>query len=129
MSEERTTPGDAASAATIGRSTRALLLCGVAAGPLFAVVATAQVLTREGFDRWPCWRRRRSLPTGRRERGETTDRQPGTGYYLVRPVYRSLLRPIGLDVYIASSRSPVITDWVPNAPPDAQPTLFNDSRY
>jgi hypothetical protein len=50
-------------------------------------------------------------------------------YYLVRPAYRSLLRPIGLDVYIASSRSPVITDWVPNAPPDAQPTLFNDSGY
>jgi hypothetical membrane protein len=30
--------------------TRALLACGVTAGPLFLVVAFAQVLTREGFD-------------------------------------------------------------------------------
>jgi len=55
MSEERTTPSAppsrvAAPPATISRSTRALLLCGVAAGPLFAVAATIQVLTREGFD-------------------------------------------------------------------------------
>lgn len=50
-------------------------------------------------------------------------------YYLVRPVYRSLLRPIGLDVYIASSRSPAVTGWVPNAPPDPQPSLFNDTGY
>jgi len=55
MSEERTTPSArpsrvAAPPATISRSTRALLLCGVAAGPLFAVSATIQVLTREGFD-------------------------------------------------------------------------------
>jgi hypothetical membrane protein len=30
--------------------TRRLLMCGVAAGPLFVAVATAQVLTRDGFD-------------------------------------------------------------------------------
>jgi hypothetical membrane protein len=55
LTEKLTTPGDglseaAASPATISSSTRALLLCGVAAGPLFAVAATIQVLTREGFD-------------------------------------------------------------------------------
>jgi hypothetical protein len=31
-------------------STRALLLCGVAAGPLYIIVGLAQMLTREGFD-------------------------------------------------------------------------------
>lgn len=31
-------------------SVRGLLACGVAAGPVFGVVATAQVLTRDGFD-------------------------------------------------------------------------------
>ncbi|WP_410809597.1 DUF998 domain-containing protein [Micromonospora sp. 067-2] len=31
-------------------TTRALLACGALAGPLFAVVATAQILTRDGFD-------------------------------------------------------------------------------
>jgi hypothetical membrane protein len=54
MSEERTTlgagpSGAAASPATISRATRALLLCGVAASPLFAVAATTQILTRQGF--------------------------------------------------------------------------------
>ena len=32
------------------RRTRALLACGVAAGPLFTIVAGTQVLTRDGFD-------------------------------------------------------------------------------
>jgi len=36
--------------ATTNTSTRALLACGVAAGPLFTSVSLAQVLTREGFD-------------------------------------------------------------------------------
>ncbi len=34
----------------IHRSTAGLLTCGVLAGPLFVLVAAAQVLTREGFD-------------------------------------------------------------------------------
>jgi hypothetical protein len=34
-------------------ATRSLLLCGAVAGPLYLLVATAQALTREGFDvRW-----------------------------------------------------------------------------
>jgi len=35
---------------TTGAGTRRLLGCGVVAGPLFVAVATAQVLTRDGFD-------------------------------------------------------------------------------
>lgn len=42
------TPG--ASAATTTRVTRALLACGVLAGPLFEVVVLSQALTRDGFD-------------------------------------------------------------------------------
>lgn len=38
------------STATTAGTTRALLGCGVAAGPLYVVVAAAQVLTRDGFD-------------------------------------------------------------------------------
>ena len=52
-----TTPGGGASNADAGpdrgtttAATRALLACGMVAGPLFAVVATAQILTRDGFD-------------------------------------------------------------------------------
>jgi len=49
-------------------------------------------------------------------------------YYFVRPVYRQNLPPIGLEVYIYSTRSrPIIGGWVPNAPPDPQPSLFNES--
>jgi Protein of unknown function (DUF998) len=48
---ESTTPLAVRSNATSSRSTtRALLACGVAAGPLFYVVAAAQILTRPGFD-------------------------------------------------------------------------------
>ena len=36
--------------ATIARPTRALLACGVVAGPLFLVAGLAQALTRDGFD-------------------------------------------------------------------------------
>jgi Protein of unknown function (DUF998) len=35
---------------TVTETTRALLACGLAAGPLFVVVALVQVLTRDGFD-------------------------------------------------------------------------------
>jgi hypothetical membrane protein len=52
-----TTPGGGASNADAGPdrgtttgATGALLACGMVAGPLFAVVATAQILTRDGFD-------------------------------------------------------------------------------
>jgi len=49
-------------------------------------------------------------------------------YYFVKPVYGPRLPPIGLEVYIYSTRSRPITDgWVPNAPPDPQPSLFNES--
>lgn len=48
---QRTTagPGTAAPDATAA-GTRWLLGCGVVAGPLFVAIATAQVLTRDGFD-------------------------------------------------------------------------------
>ena len=49
-------------------------------------------------------------------------------YYFVKSVYGPRLPPIGLEVYIYSTRSRPITDgWVPNAPPDPQPSLFNES--
>ena len=35
---------------TPARSTRILLIAGAVAGPLFAVLATGQVLLRDGFD-------------------------------------------------------------------------------
>jgi hypothetical membrane protein len=47
------TPGTSATG-TVGdatsRATRALLACGVAAGPLYVAVAVVQLLTRDGFD-------------------------------------------------------------------------------
>jgi hypothetical protein len=49
-------------------------------------------------------------------------------YYIVGPFYRPLLPHRAGRVH-PSSRNPTITDWVPNAPPDAQPSLFNDSGY
>lgn len=39
-----------AHSATRAKGTRALLVCGVVAGPLFVGVAVVQILTREGFD-------------------------------------------------------------------------------
>jgi hypothetical protein len=42
-------PGTTTDTSTTG-TTRALLACGVAAGPLFVVVGLAQMLTRDGFD-------------------------------------------------------------------------------
>ncbi|HET6728167.1 MAG TPA: DUF998 domain-containing protein, partial [Jiangellaceae bacterium] len=39
-----------AAAATRRTETRALLACGVVAGPLFIVVGVLQMLTRDGFD-------------------------------------------------------------------------------
>jgi Protein of unknown function (DUF998) len=52
MSQKTTTPGGGmpASPATGTNGTRALLACGVVAGPLFVAVALLQVLTRRGFD-------------------------------------------------------------------------------
>jgi hypothetical protein len=43
---------DAVGASTVATSevTRALLACGVVAGPLFVVVATLEALTRRGYD-------------------------------------------------------------------------------
>ena len=38
------------SPATTTKKTRALLACGVVAGPLFIAVAVLQALTRQGFD-------------------------------------------------------------------------------
>lgn len=38
------------SSLTTARSTTALLVCGVVAGPLFVIVIAAQALTRDGFD-------------------------------------------------------------------------------
>jgi hypothetical protein len=50
----RITPPEAGapggSPATTTKETRALLACGVVAGPLFLAVAVLQALTREGFD-------------------------------------------------------------------------------
>jgi hypothetical protein len=49
-------------------------------------------------------------------------------YYFVRPVYGPRLPPIGLEVYIYSTRSrPIVGGWVPNAPPDSQSSLFNET--
>ena len=52
MTQRITTPGAGAPGASTATTngTRALLACGVVAGPLFVVVALVQVLTREGFD-------------------------------------------------------------------------------
>jgi hypothetical protein len=53
MTEHTTTPGTATiitARPTATPSTPALLACGVVAGPLFAVVAAIQVLTRDRFD-------------------------------------------------------------------------------
>ena len=53
MTQELTTPGASASGAvseTTPTVTRALLVCGVVAGPLYVVVALLQVLFRDGFD-------------------------------------------------------------------------------
>jgi hypothetical protein len=53
MSRRTATPGAGApsgSSASTTRRTRALLACGVVAGPLFLVVALLQALTRDGFD-------------------------------------------------------------------------------
>ncbi len=52
MTQRPATPrsGIPASTATATNGTRALLACGVIAGPLFIVVALLQVLTRDGFD-------------------------------------------------------------------------------
>jgi Protein of unknown function (DUF998) len=53
MTQELTTPGASASDAaseTTPTITRALLVCGVVAGPLYVVVALLQVLFRDGFD-------------------------------------------------------------------------------
>jgi len=53
MTQELTTPGASApgaSSETTTRVTRALLACGVVAGPLYVVVALLQVLSRDGFD-------------------------------------------------------------------------------
>jgi hypothetical protein len=52
MSQKTTTAGGGipASPATGTNGTRALLACGVVAGPLFVAVALLQVLTRQGFD-------------------------------------------------------------------------------
>jgi Protein of unknown function (DUF998) len=53
MSRRIATPGAGApsgSSASTTRRTRALLACGVVAGPLFLVVALLQALTRDGFD-------------------------------------------------------------------------------
>jgi hypothetical membrane protein len=53
MSHRTATPGAGApsgSSASTTRRTRALLACGVVAGPLFLVVALLQALTRDGFD-------------------------------------------------------------------------------
>jgi RHS repeat-associated protein len=48
-------------------------------------------------------------------------------YYFVRPVYRQHLPPVGLEVYIYSTKSrPIVGAWVPNFPPDAQSSLFNE---
>ena len=44
------TPTNAAAAATPAWVTRALLTCGVVAGPLFVVVAILEILTRPGYD-------------------------------------------------------------------------------
>lgn len=48
MNSDVQVPGAVAS--TTGAMTRALLACGVVAGPLFVVLALLQVLTRTGFD-------------------------------------------------------------------------------
>ena len=51
--QELTTPGagaPGASAETTTKLTRALLACGVVAGPLFILVALIQMLIRDGFD-------------------------------------------------------------------------------
>jgi Protein of unknown function (DUF998) len=53
MTQELTTPGTSAPGAaseTTTTVTRALLACGVVAGPLYVVVALLQVLFRDGFD-------------------------------------------------------------------------------
>jgi Protein of unknown function (DUF998) len=53
MTQELTTPGTSApgaSSETTTTVTRALLACGVVAGPLYVVVALLQVLFRDGFD-------------------------------------------------------------------------------
>lgn len=44
------TPTNAAKVATPAWVTRALLTCGVVAGPLFVVVAIFEILTRPGYD-------------------------------------------------------------------------------
>jgi Protein of unknown function (DUF998) len=44
------TPRTTTTTATTTTTTRALLACGVVAGPLFIVVGLAQMLTRDGFD-------------------------------------------------------------------------------
>jgi Protein of unknown function (DUF998) len=53
MSRRTVTPGAGApsgSSATTNKRTRALLVCGIVAGPLFVAVALLQALTRDGFD-------------------------------------------------------------------------------
>jgi Protein of unknown function (DUF998) len=53
MSRRTATSGAGApsgSSATTNRGTRALLACGIVAGPLFVAVALLQALTRDGFD-------------------------------------------------------------------------------
>jgi hypothetical protein len=56
MSRRTATSGAGApsgSSATTIKRTRALLACGVVAGPLFLAVAVLQALTRDGFDLSP----------------------------------------------------------------------------
>ncbi|HEV8652402.1 MAG TPA: DUF998 domain-containing protein [Actinomycetes bacterium] len=53
MTQNLTTPRAGAHSpptATTTNATRALLACGVAAGPLFVVVGLLQMLSRDGFD-------------------------------------------------------------------------------
>jgi hypothetical protein len=50
MKQRLTAPGTTAPDTTSTTLTRALLICGVVAGPLYVVVALLQVLFRDGFD-------------------------------------------------------------------------------
>lgn len=50
MAQEIATPSISSSAGTSKKATKALLACGVVAGPLFIVVALIQAFTRSGFD-------------------------------------------------------------------------------
>lgn len=53
MAEKTATPGDGLAAVLstpTATSTRTLLTCGVVSGPLFIVIAVAQMLMRDGFD-------------------------------------------------------------------------------